>query len=288
MLFSIGKYISSNLSVTLPDGLDSLKKLNLELDSMVDNIDSNIFNYYNEAIDFLPSKIAGTMGENPALLKLHKIQNVLDFKNLDNKDINFKPLSNHWSFSSEAPLVGNLFFGTKKIIAFSPNKDEERKLQNKVFGILLPIQREGNEKMTMLYKKIIIDNNDVSFMFSNEFSNVKANSDSGKIYYKAILMQPFWILKGFADKDPAAAKILSKLLSLGYDKYKNINFEDKNVIDGLNNVNSGFINICSKSRVLSAKTRSEDEGISEVFSIINSNILEIKEEYNFLSTRGCL
>lgn len=180
-------------------------------------------------------------------------------------------------------MVGNLLFGQKKAISLSVSRDAERNVQNKVFGILLPIPREGNEKMTLLYKKIIFNNQDVTELFSNNFSNIKAECDSGIIYFKALLTQPLWKLLYISLKNKLYRPIICSLTGLDLDHFEDYDFEHPDFISKINTNNYGFINISSCSRILTTKTRSEDEGILEIFSIINSKILEIKEEYNLLS-----
>jgi hypothetical protein len=282
LTFSIGLYLASsvkNLVIDSSMSLEVLKEINERLDGVVGNIKHNVYGYYNFGLSVLPKMLSGTMGENPYLSKLHELQNILDFDNLKKFGSMPKPISDPGSFIKGEPVLGNIFFGSKKPIAVSPTKDSERNVQNKVFGILLPIPRRGNEKMSLLYKKIEVDGFDISHLFTDSLSNVKALDGKKEVYYKGVLMHPLWRIIEMAATDNTSRYILSKMLNFGENKFQNINFDDMSVINKINNNHTGFISISSDSVILAAKTRSEEEGLSDIFTIANSRISEIKDDY---------
>jgi hypothetical protein len=212
------------------------------------------------------------------------LQNILDFSVLKKFGVFPNPISKPDGFSTSQPVVGNIFFGSKKVIATSSTKDAEKNVQNKVFGILLPIPRKGNEKMTLLYKNIKLDNTDVSHLFTDSFSNIKALRGTKESYFKAILMQPLWKIINMAVTDYTSRHILAKLANFNKGNFQNINFDNKGIISEINNQHTGFFPISDNSLVLAARTRSEEEGLAEIFPIINSKITEINDDYFRLST----
>jgi len=56
------------------------------------------------------------------------------------------------------------------------------------------------------------------------------------------------------------------------------------MISKINEINSRFLKLSKGSVILTAKTRSEEEGISDIFSIINSKISEVKDDYFLLES----
>lgn len=284
-LYAIGEYISQNIPALVEHSTtEELLNIEKKLDALVYNIEEGFFQYYNDSAQALKDNLVGTMGFNRFLSKLHPIQNVLDFNSVANKISGLKPYSVATNFKEDTPMLGNLLFGLKKVIATTEEGDADRNIKNKVFGILIPIPHEGNEKMSLLYKKIYACNEDISHLFSNNFSNIKVMVDDKVIYSKAIMMHPFWKLKDIATQDKVCEKILSTLTGLDFDFSNNSFLNDSEQIVKINNKVSDFINISSNSRVLSPKTRSEDEGISEIFSIIKSKISELQEEYKLIGS----
>jgi len=284
-IYSMGKYLynsGSQLKADKKMTLENLKNLNEETDKIIDNLRFNVFKFYNEALRTLPNSLDKTMGKNPYLSKLHNLQNILDFPALKKFGANPIPLSYSGKFSTNKPVLGNIFFGTKKAISTSPSKDAERNIQNKVFGILLPIPRKGNEKMTLLYKNIEVNSTNISHLFFDNLSNTKATFNNNEEYYKSLLMFPLWRLIEMSNADNASRHILSKMVGFNKDKFENINFNNKAIINKINNIHTGFLQINSDSVILSPKTRSEEEGILDIFSIINAKIYEIKEDYSKL------
>lgn len=286
-IYSIGKYLLESVSdILIKDtlSLESLKEIEEILDNIIKNLKNNIFKYYNDGLISLPQKLNGTMGENSYLSKLHNLQNILDFPVLHKFGVFPNPISNPLGFSNQKPMIGNIFFGSKKTISKTSSKDAEKNIQNKVFGILLPIPRKGNEKMTLLYKNIQLDQVNISHLFTDNFSNIKALRGSKEIYFKAILMEPLWKIINMSITDNTSRHVLAKIANFSKDNFQSINFDNKSIINTLNTHHTGFFEISEDSVVLAARTRSEEEGLAEIFPIINSKISEINDDYFRLST----
>lgn len=280
-LYSLGEYIDSKiLEAKENSSPDEITKLQKDLDLIIYNLEDNIFEFYNQSLTILPGLLQNTMGKNNYISKIHPLRNLLDFENLQDK-IDVEPIASH-NFSKNQPAIGNLLFGQKKAIAITQEKDSDRNIQNKVFGILLPIPHEGNEKMSPLFKSIFLDDIDITNLFSKSICNIKANHLGRAIYCKALLMHPLWKLREISDSISTYKPVVSKILGLSLQEFSNYDFNNQSVISKINSNLSSFINISSKSRVYSAKTRSEEEGISEIIGTIKSKILEIKQEYNSL------
>lgn len=282
VIFSLGSYFLqgiNQLKVESSMSLEELREVSESLDSIIDNIKENIFKNYNVGLGSLPGLLDGTMGENPYISKLHCLQNVMDFTTLKKFGGSPRPISDPKGFQSVSPVIGNIFSGAKKAIAVSPQKDLEKNIQNKVFGILLPIPRKGNERMALLYKNILIDGYNVSHLFSDSISNIKALDGDDEVYYKSVLMLPLWKIINMAYTDDSSRYILSKIINFRQSNFQSINFNDVSVIRKINSLQSSFLEVSKESIVLTAKTRSEEEGLSDIFSIINSRVSEIKDDY---------
>lgn len=275
IVFSIGKYLEdrcNEISLNKNLNIEELYYYEDKINLIIKDLKLNIFKNYNKALKFLPIKLDGTMGENTYISKLHELQNLMYFNQYEKGDLKIS-----------YPRIENIFLDNKKIINYSLNKDSERKIQNKVFGILFPIPRKGNEKMSLLYKSIFIDDIDVSHLFSNNFSNVKINIDNKEVYYKALLLEPFWKIIELANTEKSARFLISKIMNIAENDFLEIDFNNKNIISKINNFKNKYINISDNSVILSAKTRSEEEGISDVYSIIYTKISEIYEDFSKLT-----
>jgi hypothetical protein len=287
-VYSIGRYMYEEASVIeIPEGsnFETLESISHQTDRIIDDIKFNIFKYYNLALKILPQTLKKTMGVNSYLSKLHELQNVLDFNIVKTQECT--PVESHKSYKSGIPKLGNISFGLKKVISTTIEKDLGRKVKNRVYGVLLPIPRKGNEKMSLLYKDVFVDDTNISYMFFDSISNIKAiNDDGDEEYFKALLMEPLWMLLELSNSKPSGKKVLSELLLIEKDKIGNINFNDKDIISKINNTHTGFLKISDNSVVLVPKTRSEEEGLLEIFPILHSKIFEIKEDYHRLVAKN--
>jgi hypothetical protein len=251
-----------------------------DADIVLANAPNKIFKYYNLALDKLPNLLSKTMGSNEYLSRLHKLKNVLDFNDLIKDAAELPRPTCDKSFNPHYPQVGNILFGYKKAICKSLDSDRGRDMKNKVYGILLPISRTGNEKMTLLHKSIYFDGNDVGRMFSESISNVKAlNSNDEYQYYKAILTLPLWKMVSIAKEDDSCLNMLCSILAIDRDNFNLINFDDERMIKKINSNHTGFFDISDDSCVLVPQTRSEEVGICEAYSMMINRISKIEEEY---------
>lgn len=282
-IFSIGKHLLDSISkinINESQSIEMLLDVEKRIDTIIYELKFNVFKNYNQALKILPTWLDKTMGKNLYITKIHELQNILNFTNIKKTGIFPSPISNPSGFSNKLPMLGNIFFGSKKAISTTLIKDSEKNIQNKVYGILLPIPRKGNEKMTLLHKDIKIDGLNVSHLFCDNFSNVRANRGNKQTYFKGILLKPLWQVIGLANTDSSSRLLLSKIASFQEADFSEINFDDKKIVNKINNQHSGFFNLDANSIVLAAKTRSEEEGLNEIFSIISAKILEITEDYN--------
>lgn len=278
VLCSIGIYLSQALNriIYSQDNIESLRYAILELDKIIYQIKDNIFQNYNMAINFLKDQDLG-MGENPYSGKIHTLQNILDFESNEKAQYPrlFKSVG---SFNSHVPQIGNIHFGIKSPIYSTLDEDKERQTKNKVYGIIFPIPRKGSEKMTLLYKNIELDGKNIDVLFCDSLSNVKAKNQNKELeYFKALLVKPLWEIIDITREDEDINKIISKVTRVR--NIKNANLNDKSLIKAINSTVSTFIQIDTKSRILVAKTRSEEDGISDILPLINQKVNEIIEDY---------
>ena len=250
-LYSLGLYIDEcvracvfNKNMTNSELIIAGKSLDFILTDAM----HNVFKHYNTSLKILSEDLLGTMGENKYLNKVHELINILDFNALIKDAVSLpRPIEYNHIFESDRPTIANLFVNQKDI-----NK-------SKVFGILLPILRTGNERMTLLYKEIYFEDVLISNLFSNNISNVKAiNSDNCIEYYKSILMPNISSLVEIAGGNNDILEIINKLLILGNNS---VAINDK------------------ESIILAPKTRSEEDGILEVIPIIENKILSVTDNY---------
>lgn len=234
-LCSIGFHLSRIVSDSA--GCDFEKGIEI-LDKGVNDIELEMFKYYNFSLGLLSKTLIGSMGENKYLSKLHTLENIMDYEELL-KDAHSlpRPISMSEPLSFDEPSITNLL-----------KKDSACKMS---FGILFPIMRMGNEKMTMLYKNIYFKGINVTEFFNEQISNVKAYNADDKIeYHKALLLKP--ISKIENEKLITSLKT-NDILPIIEDDVENI--------------------------VLVPRTRSEEEGIFEILPLINHRVKEVREEY---------
>jgi hypothetical protein len=284
-LYSIGKYLSICVLNHYADermSIETLKEMNKSLDSTIENIEHHIFQFYNDAIQDLPAILTGTMGENLSISKLHSLQNVLDFSAAETKTL--KPIQSLSFFSKDGPRIANIMPSFKKIIKSGAEKDSERNIKNKVFGVLLPYSRIGNEKMTLLYKYLKSSNINITNLFSKNISNIRLSTKyDDDFYYKGILLHPMWQLLDIAKSDSVSREIISKLLNLESEEFSDVDFNNKETVQKINNSKINFIEIDDGSVILSPKTRSEEDGILEIIPFIHEKVSEIQRDYqNYL------
>jgi hypothetical protein len=272
VIYAIGLYLAESLSkISLPeDSISDIFASIKELEDLVDKVKYSLFKHYNSALAVLPKKLNGTMGENPHIEKLSPLQNILDLYPSEAAPV-FKPES----FDLAKPQVGHLLFGIKPAIYSTALKDSYKETKNRVYGILLPRERKGAEKLSLLFKRVIIDELDVSNLFENNLSNIKAVDQDGEIkYYKSLMMMPLWELLS-KDLNEKEKVILTKIIGYSIDDlYDNV---DNKVVSGkINTTCTNFLDLSrNDSIILVAKTRSEEEYLSRAVEVASGRINDL-------------
>ena len=277
ILFSIFLYLHKVIS-EIPKLDDEASALDIDqairfLDNQIDIIEEKYLGFYNISIDILENNLENSLGKNEYIHRMHKLINILDFEEFPSDSIFIGSDENKF----EKPEVRNLI-SSKNPITYSVVKDKDKNIQNKTFGILLPIDRKGNELMTLMYKEIFFNKTNISNLFCNSISNVKVKKDEEICYHKAILIRPIW-------------QIYKEKNSLGFIKLfsKILNLEEESIIDrgilaedfktDLNHATNFTIDISPSSKILVPKTRSEENAFKKVLNKADEIILGIKKEY---------
>lgn len=276
--FSIYLYIKSIL-LSIDKKINDLDSNELYenivfIDDAIDNTLNGIFKFYNKALKLLSIKLKNSIGKNNYLGKIHPMVNLVDQYPID-----MSPIYNGVDFDKSEPSIGYLMFGLKSAIYNTIHKDEEKSAKNRVYGILLPINRCGNEKKTLFYRQIFLGEKNITNLFCDHLSNIKAINSNGEITYcKALMMKPLWmILKSDYRKNKY---ILTNIIGIDVEVIKN-NIMSKSMASKVNGICSNFLNISKKdSIILVAKTRSEEEGINRTLEFINLNIKNIIDGYH--------
>lgn len=273
LVYSVGLYLEESLrSIDIPKNTWESVRAGIEnLDAIVRDIKHNIFKYYNEAITRLPSILKDTMGENVHISKLHQLKNVME-----DYPGSGSPICDIENYSENTPQVGYVLFGIKPAVYQTIKKDGDKSTKNRVYGILLPLERVGNEKLSLLYKRIICNNVDISNLFSDSLSNVKAKDHRGQLtYFKSLMIKPLWML--FADKSLTQDEqdILSKIIGISCQDI-NDNLDKRALSVKINATCTNFLNLSrDHSTILVAKTRSEEDYLQEAVEIASGRINDI-------------
>ncbi len=248
-LCSLGMYIHEHVrACELNEDLseEELLELGRFLDFVIYDSKSNIFKHYNVALQFLSEEMKGTMGQNKYLSKIHGLVNLLDYNSLIRDMVDLPTPFGFEDFSFDEPSLTNLFLSQKDMF------------KSRVFGILLPIQRKSNEKLSLLYSEIYHEGSPVDFLFSECISNVKAIGPDGEEYYKAILLRPLAEIEKIIESDNSSEEFVERVCELGNDS----------------------LELSSKKNiVLAPKTRSEEQGLMEILPIVESKIVEFSNDY---------
>ena len=281
LLFSIILFLKSLLEA-LPEFDENSSSLDLDkairyLDHQIDNIQNLYLKFYNSSIDILGVILQDSVGKNTYISKMHKLTNLLDFSQYT--DLNIM-IENH-NISFLKPKINNLL-PSKSPITFSIQKDKEKNIQNKTFGIILPIERMGNEKMTLMYKEIILDDVNISGLFSDVLSNIRVFFNSEESYYKSLLIKPIWQI--YQDQNSIDfIKLFSKILAVEESALIDDGIFTENFKKNINNATNFNINVSNTSKILVPKTRSEEQAFLEIIDKVSNIIDGIKKEYHILN-----
>lgn len=278
-LHSLGLYISEFIDKEInfenADDLD-LPLLNSKIDNLIFNLDLHIYKFYNESIQVLPSKCAGTMGENPYLEKSHTLENVFDLYHTHTHAC-VHTVGSKTEIDLTSPKLGNLYLNYKDAIYSSYTKDSQKESKNRVYGIVFPIERTSREKMSLLYHEIKHKGIDITELFCDSISNIRVDKSGSRVYYKGIFMKPLWQLLNLAASNNEYHWVISKLLDENLSDISN--FNNKEYIKYINSKKTPFIDIDLSSRILSPRTRSEEQYLEEVSILVNKRILDIQNDY---------
>lgn len=285
-LYSSGVYLKKELVKIKIDNLksrrDALDMIS-SIDLIVENWQNNIFRDYNFCLSLLPNKLKGSFGENYCISKIHSLKNLFDFDEIL-KDVSYLPQPIGRSYEVSSPFIGCV--SDKDIFPDGISKDEEKKSKSKTIGILLPIERLGNEKMTCMYVRVHANGVYIQNLFDNYISNVKAISDHKAKYFKAFMTKPLWelISQGLSDKEE---EILSYILNFPLDSIDALN--NKENLERINEGTDRLVKLdIKKSSLLVPKTRSEENSFSVVKPWINKRIKDIISEYKITTNETFL
>ena len=273
IIYSAGLYLEEYLrSISLkkdPSPVDIYKEMK-QLDCISGNLKNELFKYYNQALEELPDLLRNTMGRNNKFHKIHRLNNVLD-----SYPIKGGPLYKSSGFNSSIPQIGYILFGIKQAVYSTVAKDQEKETKNRVYGILLPIKRIGNEKLSLLYKRIIYKNDDITHLFSDTLSNVKATNTSGEIiYFKSLMVNPLWEILS-EQRGDNSVDILSSILGVEVSDIKK-DLDSLKIASRINKTCTNFLDLSiDDSIILVAKTRSEESRLQTAINIANEKLNDV-------------
>lgn len=250
LIYCLARYINSYIkgvkNSLLKDNLD-LKEINNNLSIFIENYQDSIFSYYNFGIKEVPMIINGTMGNNAHIPSIYPLINYCD--SIDNQ---YLPISKD---SQIKVLLEN-------------GKPLPKKLSERAFSAKLPMNRVGNEWVTILYCEIYsrYGTNISSIINYKDFYNFPKNNG----YIKAIPTFPIWEL--IKDKNSSIMNEVIKSLEINLEK-------NSTLVETVNN-SSGSIKIdCKKSLILMPATRSEADHINDASEWIKSLVVKIIDDY---------
>nr|BDD46191.1 hypothetical protein 26 [bacterium] len=272
ILYSVGLYLDDTVGSesfpgdTLKSAYDSLRRIEF----IIADLKNNLFEHYNRALDALPQKLQGTMGENHQLSRVHRLHNLAS-----DASVGGSPLFKGAGFDCSKLQLGYLLFGIKPAIYQTVAKDRDRQTRNRVYGILLPRERTGNEKLSLLHKKIVYNGADITDIFSDNLSNIKAINKDGEIsYFKALMVKPLWEVI-YDDIAPKSYEAMSDVT--GY-KFSDIleHLDCRGVSTKINSTCTNFLDLSrDESIILVAKTRAEEEHLQRAVEIASGRINDV-------------
>jgi hypothetical protein len=193
-----------------------------KVDAVVSGMGDCFFKFFNKSSDDI-GNFAGTMGENHSIGKVCKLYDLFGISRRDNFLIK----------------IDSLFETNSLSMMKIPTPGKPK------YGVVLPILRNGNEKVDIFYKSIICDGIDVSSMFRDRCSNILATLNDGSVQYlKAVVVKK--------DRIPEAKFILESRSGIPMD---------------------------DRSLCLVSKTRSENNFLLSSFSILERGYKDLKNDY---------
>jgi hypothetical protein len=236
---------------------ESYENVRKILDNLFVDINHNIYKHYNNGIKEVPLLINGTLGHNNFVHTIYPLVNLMD-----------KYPGNY--FVKRILQSDKSFFNKNKIFI-------NKKFVKRGFGIITPMERTGNESITLLYLDLWTDNGiSIRSIMEKDFFNYNLN---GK-YFKTISTKPIWTFNENINNKFLLREALSMLELDQSSLVDEIDFNDPIILDSINKSEKGNISICSESsKIFISATRSESEHIKEAYEWIELLIKEIKNDY---------
>jgi hypothetical protein len=233
--------------------------LNEDCDCIIDNIDYNIFKYYNDTISLLSDCLVGTMGRNRYLKKLRSFESLFGDKYLYDKNTYFDgSLLERPSIVKMRKIPGGGCFD---------------------YGLIFPIIRSGNERMFPFYHKIESCDIDISSHVYSKFFNTQCSDHKGvPRYCKAMFFKSAEYLEHMAGASRSFNLFYKKLTNLVCygDNNKSYVYDEYNVSDEHGN----FIPIdISRSCIYISKTRTDGEIMFSAMKCVNVILENFKSDY---------
>jgi hypothetical protein len=287
-LYSLGLYFREELSkIKIEASLtkESLMSWIDRLDSIMDNVPANLFKNYNVSLEMLPSEFDSGMGQNSYFRKTHRLRNILDFDNMV-RDLSDAPsLFNNGDFDFAEPMVGRLTPDEKKVIGAGFSKEKRRKSKTKTFGVMLPIPRLGNEKMSLMHAHIRACGQNITPLFDECISNIRVSYEDEQVYFKALMMKPLWTVLDSSSNNVRYGMVLSRLI--GYEFRHVEEFDKVKVIDLVNECRSDFMSLDLGSVAFVPKTRSEEDAFHKIKPWINEIASQLRDDYYTTTNDSC-
>jgi hypothetical protein len=248
----------------------------------ISEIERRAFAHYNLSLSKLSNVTDGTMGHNDAIEKVHPLRNLLEESDplpipLQKEGVEIDGFG--------FPTIGKVV-GLKSAICDGINKDRQNNVQNRVYGIIFPLCRKGNEKMTLLHADIWSNNVCLTPLMVNHLSNVQAIRDKKQSYFKALLMRPLWQLITEYWDQQGMRNILLSLMDISPELLgsNELDFNNKDFCLKINENRSSFLKLDGNSSVLVPQTRSEDESFGEFLPWFQAKLSELVEDYEGIDT----
>lgn len=287
-LYSLGLYFREELSkikISSSPEKDELRELIGKVDLIADSMESNLFKNYNVSLEMLPSEFNEGMGRNDYFRKIHRLKNVLDFDNMVRDLADTPSLFNDGDFDFTEPMLGNLVSDIRKVIGIGFSKEKSKRSKTKALGILLPIPRLGNEKMSLLYAHIRVCEKNITPIFEKCISNIKVSYGDEDVYFKGLMMKPLWTILDSSSNNVKYGMVMSKLI--GYEFEHVEEFDKTNVIDLVNSGRYGFLSLDKDSIAFAPKTRSEEDAFDKIKPWINDIVSHLREDYYTTTNDSC-
>ena len=246
------------------------------LDSVFKNISNDIFKNYNKSIEMLAAITEGSRGEKKSFNKIYKLIDI------------FSPCNDNKHFPILIPGTGHLIdsfkiskLKNKKIINLGIKKDKRDSYNSKVHGILFPIKRTGNEKMSIFYLSIYHKDVDITNLFCDKFSNILGRcDDEEECYFKCLMIKEIYNNIEFIMSSDPLLSIYQRILGVS-DIVLKESFSDLYLKDFINNYNFKGVGINNNiSSALVSRTRTDNDSLERAKKIVLDEVKVIDSKYS--------